>query len=87
MNTPDNARARVLADRYVVETGIDRQRGRIVQEVSSVINGAAQRISRQVMETRDAQVHAALVSLGWTPPPLVTADEILKGNADLEQGA
>ncbi len=32
-------------------------------------DGLKDRLQRQVADTQDAQVRAALVKLGWTPPP------------------
>lgn len=43
--------------------------GRIIQELSSVDdNNQVTRLSRWIVNTREAAVHQALLKLGWTPP-------------------
>lgn len=55
--------------RYEVNTkpSID---GEIVQTVDWVgVDGVHQTLIRQVIRTQDYQIRAALIQLGWTPPP------------------
>ena len=53
-----------------IETSI--QEGMIVQEVTGPERDwrtmARERISFEVMNTKDAQVREALIKMGWTPP-------------------
>jgi len=42
--------------------------GKIVQDITLVHAGVRELISRRVVDTSEAQVRAALIQLGWTPP-------------------
>lgn len=42
----------------------------IILEFRSKFEGFAEQISREVCHTRDKAVTAALIALGWTPPPV-----------------
>lgn len=42
--------------------------GMVVSEVDSVFEGIHQNIMRQVVNTNESSVRAALVALGWAPP-------------------
>lgn len=37
-------------------------------EMPSLLGTLAERISTEIIRTKDKQVHDALVKLGWTPP-------------------
>lgn len=42
--------------------------GRIVQQTFAVENDTRRIIETRIMDTRDAQIRNALITLGWTPP-------------------
>lgn len=70
----DASKPFLFAPRYIVKTDAGED-GIIVQTVDFEPNGrdpvwdAVQRISRDVLDTREVQVRNALIKLGWTPPP------------------
>lgn len=43
----------------------------IAQDVYVSVDGVKEWLSRRVVDTSEAQLRAALVQLGWTPPPYV----------------
>ncbi len=42
--------------------------GKITQEVLALDEGHVKSLSKLVIDTKEKEVHKALVSLGWTPP-------------------
>lgn len=42
--------------------------GVIEQEVRETMETSTRLITRSILDTKEKQVHEALVSLGWTPP-------------------
>lgn len=42
--------------------------GKIVQELSEVMDDMKQTLLRSVMDTKEQQTREALIRLGWTPP-------------------
>ena len=45
--------------------------GKIIQEtfMENPLTQAMETISRRMIDTQEQQIHDALVTLGWTPPP------------------
>ena len=60
----DVGRARTVE--YNIKTDVFG--GRIIQEISCVDNNKTTRLSRWIVDTRDKDVHQALLKLGWKPP-------------------
>ena len=57
----------------------------IHEPCTDVLQGAAQRHYRQVLDTKDALVREALIKLGWTPPP--ETPSVLHSRRDKPTGA
>jgi hypothetical protein len=53
--------------KYNIETRPSAE-GTIIQDLSYEYEGMIALISRQIIHTRDEQIRAALIALGWTPP-------------------
>jgi len=58
-----------VTDHIQVITGHNLETGDIVTEVGiKDADGAVAKISTEIIRTKDAQVHNALVTMGWVPP-------------------
>ena len=49
----------------ILESGIIEQT--LTESIESQID--VNQLTREIMDTKEAQVHEALIKLGWTPPP------------------
>lgn len=58
-----------MKNELVVTTTLNKLEGTIIQETYCETIELRERITRELMDTREEQIRRALIELGWTPPP------------------